>query len=105
MFYVFSKTAFIGILLWLIILQAAKKLPVLVEALSFSFTNIIAGTAYFPLADRLETGKLSFYDKIISMNDFLAIMGVFAVCALLIAGIIGTLLLIWQKKQKRRTKW
>ncbi|MDQ0202430.1 hypothetical protein [Pectinatus haikarae] len=96
MFYIFSRTAFIAIVLWLAFLQVAKKLPVLLETFSFALMNIFAGAFYFPMAGRLDGEKLDFYNKVINNNDFLLIMGAFAVCSVVIAGMAGALIIFLQ---------
>ncbi|TCS77138.1 hypothetical protein [Pectinatus cerevisiiphilus] len=100
MFYIFSRTAFIAIVLWLLILYLVKKGSIMFETFSFFLMNIIAGAFYFPLAGKLEGGKIAFYDKVISNDDFLVIMTVFSLCVLVTAGLLGILAVFLQNINK-----
>ncbi|WP_196598307.1 hypothetical protein [Pectinatus frisingensis] len=101
MFYFFEKTAFIAVVMWLLLLFIFRNLPIWGELFLFTALNIIAGAIYFPLVEGLDNGQLNFYGKIITDKDFFIIIGTFAACSLLITAVIGLLIVMWEKFLKR----
>ncbi|WP_196594456.1 hypothetical protein [Pectinatus sottacetonis] len=102
MAYIFSKTVFVSIVIWMLILLKWRKLSIAIEAFTFFLLNIIVGCIYFRFSAGAEKGTWQFAGKILAGRDIWLVMGTFSLCLLLMAAVISFIVALWQQNRTER---